>query len=81
MGRVWDENRNLCCHTHLDTSVSRTWVDSVSGGCDKPIHSCTCVSEEGGDGEDTDSEAQSLLSYTLGYVSLTDLYRFCQWGL
>ena len=23
-GRVWPQKRYLCCHTHLDTSVSRT---------------------------------------------------------
>ena len=34
---------------------------------------CTSVSEEGGDGESEDSEVLSLLSYTLRYVSLTDL--------
>jgi hypothetical protein len=33
---------------------------------------CTCVSEEGGDGEGADSEAPSLLSYTLRYVSLAE---------
>ena len=33
---------------------------------------CACVSEEGGDGEGADSEAPSLLSYTLGYVSLAE---------
>ena len=39
------------------------------------MHLCTCVSEEGGDGESAGSEALSLLSYTLRYVSLTDLDR------
>ena len=34
---------------------------------------CGCVSEEGGDGEGVDLEATSLLSYTLRYVSLTEL--------
>jgi hypothetical protein len=34
---------------------------------------CTCVSEEGGDGEGEISEAPSLLSYTLRYVSLAEL--------
>jgi hypothetical protein len=23
--RVWSQKCHLCCHTHLDTSVSRTW--------------------------------------------------------
>jgi hypothetical protein len=39
------------------------------------MHLCTCVSEEGGDGESEGSETLSLLSYTLGYVSLADLDR------
>jgi hypothetical protein len=34
---------------------------------------CTCVSEEGGDGEGEDSEASSLLSYTHRYVSLAEV--------
>ncbi len=38
------------------------------------------MSEEGGDGEGTDSEAPSLLSYTLGYVNLTKLGHVCQFG-
>ena len=37
------------------------------------MYLCTCVSEEGGDGESAGSEALSLLSYTLRYVSLADL--------
>ena len=39
---------------------------------------CTCVSEGGGDREGTGSEASSLLSYTLRYVSLTELGTLCQ---
>jgi hypothetical protein len=42
-------------------------------GLREPIHLCTCVSEEGGDGEGVGSEAPSLLSYTLRYISLTEL--------
>jgi hypothetical protein len=42
---------------------------------------CTSVSEEGGDEESVVSEALSLLSYTLRYVSLTDLVSVCQFGL
>jgi hypothetical protein len=42
---------------------------------------CTCVSEEGGDGEGAGSEAPSLLSYTLRYVSLAELGTLCQFGL
>ena len=34
------------------------------------MHLCTCVSKEGGDGESAGSEALSMLSYTLIYVSL-----------
>jgi hypothetical protein len=33
------------------------------------MHLCTCVSEEGGDGEAVLSETPSLLSYTRRYVS------------
>jgi hypothetical protein len=45
------------------------------------MHLCTCVSEEGGDGEDADSETPSLLSYTLRYVSLAELGTLCRVGL
>jgi hypothetical protein len=38
------------------------------------------VREEGGDGEGVDSEVSSLLSYTLRYVSLTELVTLCQFG-
>jgi hypothetical protein len=37
--RVRDQKLYLCCHTYLDTSVSRTWTDSVNLGCD---NRCTC---------------------------------------
>ena len=39
------------------------------------------MSEEGGDGEGVVSEVSSLLSYTLRYVSLTELGNVCQVGL
>jgi hypothetical protein len=42
---------------------------------------CACVSEEGGDGEDAVSEAPSLLSYTLRYISLAELGTLCRVGL
>ena len=42
---------------------------------------CTIISEEGGDGESTDSESSSLLSYILRFVILTGLVRLCQFGL
>jgi hypothetical protein len=41
---------------------------------------CTCVSEKGGDGDGESSDAPSLLSYTLRYVSLTELGHMCQFG-
>jgi hypothetical protein len=44
------------------------------------MHLCTCVNEEGGDVESTDSEGPSLLSYTLRYVSLTELGYVFQVG-
>ena len=34
---------------------------------------CTCVNEEGGDGEGAGSETPSLLSYTLRYVSFAEV--------
>ena len=34
---------------------------------------CASVSEEGGNGEGVDLESQSLTTYTLRYVSLTEL--------
>jgi hypothetical protein len=36
---------------------------------------CTYVSEEGDDGETVRSETSSLLSYTLTYVSFTEVGR------
>ena len=45
------------------------------------MHLCACVSEEGGDGEGAGSEAPSLLSYTLRYVSLAELGTLCRVGL
>ncbi len=51
--------------------VSFTEVDSVYRVVFRePIHLCTCVSEEGGDGEAECSETPSLLSYTLRYLML-----------
>jgi hypothetical protein len=37
------------------------------------MHLCTCVNEEGGDGEGAGTQTPSLLSYTLRYVSLAEL--------
>jgi hypothetical protein len=45
------------------------------------MYLCTCVSEEGGDGEGVDSETPSLLSYTLRDISLAELGNVCQVGL
>ncbi len=42
---------------------------------------CTYVNEEKGEGERVVSEELSQLSYTLRYVSLTDLVRLCQVGM
>jgi hypothetical protein len=42
------------------------------------MHLCTCVSEEGGDGEDSRSETPSLLSYTLRYVSFAVVDSICR---
>ncbi len=39
----------------------------------EPIHLCTSVSEEVGDGESSHSERISLLSYTLRYVSFEEV--------
>jgi hypothetical protein len=38
---------------------------------------CASVSEEGEDGEGTDSEVTSLLTYTLRYVRLTEVDTVC----
>ena len=42
---------------------------------------CTCVSEERGDGEGVVSEVTSLLSYTLIYVSFTEVDSVCRVAL
>ena len=39
----------------------------------EPIHLCTSVSEEGDDGEAPFPETSSLLSYTLRYISFTEV--------
>ena len=45
---------------------------------DAPVYMCE---RGGGDGEKAGSEAPSLLSYTLRFVSLEGLGRLCQFGL
>jgi hypothetical protein len=47
----------------------------------EPIHLCTCMSEEGGDGKVAFSETSSLLSYTLRYVSFTEIDSVCRVAL
>ncbi len=42
------------------------------------MHLCTCVSEEGGDGEAVPSETPSVLSYTLRCVSFAEVDRVCR---
>ena len=44
----------------------------------EPMHLCTCVSEEGGDGEAPFPETPSLLSYTLRYVSFAEVGSVCR---
>jgi hypothetical protein len=43
------------------------------------MYLCTCVSEEGEDGEGAGSEAICLLSCTLRYVRFVDLYPVWVW--
>jgi len=65
-----------CCHTVTYTlrDVSFTEVGRVCRvALREPMYLCTCVSEEGDDGEDVCSETPSLLSYTLRYVSFGDV--------
>jgi hypothetical protein len=45
------------------------------------MHLCTCVSEEGGDGEATRSDTPALLSYTLRCVSFAEVDRVCRVSL
>ncbi len=42
------------------------------------MHLCTCVSEEGDDGEVARSETPSLLSYTLRDVSFAEVGSICR---
>jgi hypothetical protein len=39
---------------------------------------CTCVSEEGGDGEAARSETPSLLLYTRRYVNFAEVVNVCR---
>jgi hypothetical protein len=71
--------RHSFCHTHLERDVSFTEVDIVCRvAVREPMHLCTCVSEEGVDGEAVSSETSSLLSYTLRYVSFAEVDSVCR---
>ncbi len=70
--------------SYILRDVSFTEVDSI---CRVtlwgPMHLCTCVSEEGGDGEVERSETSSLMSYTLRDVSFAEVGIICRvelWG-
>ena len=45
------------------------------------MHLCTCVNEEGDDGEDPYLETPSLLSYTLKDVSFAEVGSVCRVAL
>ena len=45
------------------------------------MHLCTCMSEEGGDGESACSETSSLMSYTLRDVSFKEVDNVCRVAL
>jgi hypothetical protein len=61
---------------------SFTEVDSVCRfALREPMHLCTCVNEEGDDGEVAHSETPSLLSYTLRYVSFAEVGSVCRVAL
>ena len=47
----------------------------------EPMHLCTCVSEEGGEGEAPCPETPSPLSYTLRYVSFAEVGSVCRVAL
>ena len=51
-----------------------------NGYSDGPMYR-SCVSEERVDGEDADSQALSLLSYTLRYINLAEVGVICQVGV
>ena len=71
--RVWDsETPSLLSYTLRYVSFAE--VGSVCRvGLREPMHLCTCVSEEGGEGEALCPKTPSLLSYTLRYVSFTEV--------
>jgi hypothetical protein len=68
----------ILSHTHLNKSQSLGLRQTMSVWVvitDTPVYMCYYGEEE--DGEGTVSESLSLLSYTLRYVSLSDLDRVC----
>ena len=74
--RVWDsETPSLLSYTLRYVSFAE--VGSVCRvALREPMHLCTCVSEEGGEGEALCPETPSLLSYTqltLRYVSFAEI--------
>ncbi len=65
--------------SYILRDVSFTEVDSVCRVVLRdPMHLCTCVSEEGGNGESARSETPSLLSYTLRDVSFSEVVSVCK---
>jgi hypothetical protein len=68
--------------SYILRDVSFSEVDSVCRvALREPMHLCTYVSEEGGDGEAARSETPSLLSYTLRYVSFAEVGIICRVAL
>ena len=61
---------------HLYTCVSEEGGDGVA--LRDPIHLCTFMRVEEDDGEAPCPETTSLLSYTLRYVSLTEVGSVCR---
>ncbi len=73
------KTKNEAVSNHLCTSVEVVSVCRLV--LREPMHLCTCVSEEGGDGEVPCSEMSSLLSYTLRYFSFTEVDSVCRVSL
>jgi hypothetical protein len=66
VGRVWDCMLCTCVTEPSETTPSPSQLTDT---------------EVGWDGEGVVSEGTSLLSYTLRYVSLTEVGTVCQFGL
>jgi hypothetical protein len=69
-GRVQAQNRGKIKYRTLNRWWPNPGVSRTNTRTPSPMHLCTCVSKEGGDGESAGSEALSMLSYALIYVSL-----------